>query len=167
MSSADSRVPIGRVGRAHGVDGSFYVDGAAHPLAVGIDVTVAGEERRVTRRAGTDARPLVRLEGITDRSAAAAMRGQPLLAPRSIAPLGEREWLADDLVGCCIDGLGRVRRVVPAPSCDVLVVGDEERLVPFVGDAIRSVDPAARRIEVDRAFLGLEGDRPGSAEREA
>jgi ribosomal 30S subunit maturation factor RimM len=49
-----------------------------------------------------------------------------------------------------------VRRVVPAPSCDLLEVGDDAVLVPLVGDAVTRVDTDARVIEVDRAFLGLE-----------
>jgi ribosomal 30S subunit maturation factor RimM len=43
--------------------------------------------------------------------------------------------------------------MVAYPSCEVLVVG--EHLVPMVRDAIRRVDVAARRIEVDARFLGL------------
>ena len=71
------------MGRAHGRDGSFYVEGAEHPLPADTAVTLAGEERRVTRRAGTDDRPLVRLSGIEARDATprctgnAACRGCP------------------------------------------------------------------------------------------
>jgi ribosomal 30S subunit maturation factor RimM len=45
--------------------------------------------------------------------------------------------------------------VVGGPSCEVLETEDGT-LVPLVGDAIVSVDVGARRIEVDRAFLGLD-----------
>jgi ribosomal 30S subunit maturation factor RimM len=45
--------------------------------------------------------------------------------------------------------------VVSAPSCDVLEVGDDGVLVPFVSDAVRRVDPEAGVIEVDLRFLGL------------
>ena len=54
--------------------------------------------------------------------------------------------------------MGEVRRLVPLPSCEALAVaradGAGELLVPMVRDAIRSVDVAARRIDVDLAFLG-------------
>src|ERR671929_13192 len=52
--------------------------------------------------------------------------------------------------------LGRVARLVPLPSCEALEVrgGGEEFLVPLVRDAVRSVDVAARLIDVDVAFLG-------------
>ena len=48
--------------------------------------------------------------------------------------------------------------VLPAPSCDVLELGDGT-LVPLIADAVRDVAIGARRIEVDLDFLGLGGDR--------
>ncbi len=72
----------------------------------------------------------------------------------SEAPLGDKEWLAADLVGCLVPGVGRVSRVLEAPSCDLLEL-DDGTLVPLVGDAVTSVDVAAGRIDVDRRFLGL------------
>ena len=144
----------GRVGRPHGLDGSIHVREAAHPLAEGTVVTVGGMKRRVERRAGTDAAPVVRLEGIGDREAAASLTGELLEVVAAAVPLEEGEWLAADLVGCEVPGLGRVERVVSGPSCDVLEL-DDGSLVPLVGDAITSIDPDARRIEIDRHFLGL------------
>jgi 16S rRNA processing protein RimM len=141
-------VSAGRVGRAHGRDGSFYVEGAEHPLPADTAVTLAGEERRVTRRAGTDDRPLVRLSGIEARDAAAALHGETLLVEGS---LDEGDWLAEALVGREVADLGRVQRVLDGPSCDLLEL-DDGTLVPFVEDAIRSVGDT---IEVDREFLGL------------
>jgi 16S rRNA processing protein RimM len=50
-----------------------------------------------------------------------------------------------------------VRRLLALPSCEVLEVergGAPDLLVPLVRDAVRSVDVAARRIDVDSAFLG-------------
>ena len=138
--------PAGRVGRAHGRDGSFYVTGADAAFAEGSRVTVAGREAVIERRAGTDARPLVRLAGIDGRD----VRGEELMVDE---PLGEGEYAAVELVGAEVPGLGRVTRVVNGPSCDVLEVG--EVLIPFVGDAIVSVDLERRVIEVDREFLGL------------
>jgi 16S rRNA processing protein RimM len=75
--------------------------------------------------------------------------------------LEEGEYWAHELEGCAVwDGgrrLGEVRRMLPLPSCEVLEVERDcggELLVPMVRDAIRSVDVAARRIDVDLAFLG-------------
>ena len=82
--------------------------------------------------------------------------------PADRAPaLEEGEYWAHELVGCAVvDGerhVGEVRRMLPLPSCEALevVLPDErELLVPMVRDAIRSVDVAARRIDVDVSFLG-------------
>jgi 16S rRNA processing protein RimM len=147
-------VTAGRVGRAHGLDGSFYVDGPAEPLEPGAEVTIAGRDARIERRAGTEARPIVRLSGVGDRSAAEALKGEQILI--SGGDLAEDEYLSDDLVGCDVRGLGEVRRVIQGPSCDVLEVGDDALLVPFVSDAITRVDVDAGIIEADLAFLGLE-----------
>jgi 16S rRNA processing protein RimM len=142
------------VGRPHGLDGSFHVESVAEPLEAGTEVTVAGRAARVDRRAGTDARPIVRLSGVEDRSAAEALRGERILV--SGGDLAEGEYLSADLVGLRVPGLGKVRRVVQAPSCDVLEVGEEGLLIPFVSDAVRRVDTDAGVIEVDIAFLGLD-----------
>jgi 16S rRNA processing protein RimM len=140
-------VTAGRVGRAHGWDGSFYVEGATHALPEGTTVTLDGRETTVERRAGTSQRPLIRLTGVTEP---AGLHGRALLVEEE---LGEGEWLASDLEGCEVVGLGRVARVLDLPSCSVLELEDG-RLVPFISDAVRSFDLAARRIEVDRDFLG-------------
>jgi 16S rRNA processing protein RimM len=155
--TADERlVPVGRVGKAHGRDGSFYVDGAAHSLDVGTRVSVRETEREVDSRGGTADRPLLHLSGVESRDDAAALRGEPLLVSASQAPLEADEWLAEDLIGCEVPGLGTVGRVISAPSCDLLEVGPDEVLVPFVSDAVKRVDTAARLIEVDLDFLGLD-----------
>jgi 16S rRNA processing protein RimM len=156
LSAGAERRVAGRVGRPHGLDGSFHVDGVAGDLAEGTEVSVAGRSAVVERRAGTADRPLVRVSGVGDRDAAAALRGEPLLVVEAEGPAAEGEYEAAQIVGCTIEGLGEVRRVVPAPSCDVLEVGPDGFLVPFVSDAIRRVDTDARVIEVDRRFLGLE-----------
>ena len=148
---------VGRVGKAHGLDGSFYVNGASHPLPVGLALTVAGEPVRVERRAGTDDRPLIRLSGIDGRERLAELTGEPLLANVADAPLESDEWLAADLVGCEVPGVGTVKRVVAAPSCDLLEVGADGVLIPFISDAVKDIDLDARRIEVDCEFLGLDG----------
>jgi 16S rRNA processing protein RimM len=150
-----TQVSAGRVGRPHGLDGSFYVNGPKEPLAEGTVVRVAGADRRIERRAGTDERPIVRLEGISDRDGAAALLGEQLLLDQEDTPLEEGEYIVSDLVGCTIDGLGVVTGVIPGPSCDVLEVGVEGVLVPLVSDAVKRVDIRARIIEIDRDFLGL------------
>jgi 16S rRNA processing protein RimM len=155
LSPSGRLVPVGRVGKPHGLDGSFYVDGASHSLSEGMSVTVAGQAARIERRAGTPERPLLRMSGVGNRERAAELQGEDVLMDLEQAPLDSDEWLAEDLMGCEVPGVGRVRRVVRAPSCDLLEVGPDGILVPFISDAVKHIDLAERRIEVDRAFLGL------------
>ena len=121
----------GVVGRPHGLDGSFHVLSPRPALlALGTTVRAAGRDAAVVRLAGTDERPIVRLAGVDTREAADALRGTELLVPRSVAPpLEDDEWWAEDLVGCrVVDGeraLGRVVRLMPLPSCEVLEVAPE------------------------------------------
>ena len=138
------------MGRAHGREGWFWVERPAATLEPGVEVTVAGATHRLLDRGGTADRPLIRLSGIDQREAAAALRGEVLLIEEELGP---GEWLAHELVGCEVEGMGQVERVIGAPSCDLLEL-DDGRLVPLVSEAIRSVDIAGRRIEVDRDFLG-------------
>jgi 16S rRNA processing protein RimM len=161
--ASSAALEAGRVGRAHGLDGSFYVTGARpRLLSEGGEVTVAGSVRRILRCAGVEQRPIVRLEGVEDRTAAEALRGQPLTVTKSQAPvLGEGEWWAHELEGCIVcDGerlLGTVSGLLELPSCEVLEVRREDGgqlLVPMVRDAVRDVDVAAGRIEVSLDFLG-------------
>jgi 16S rRNA processing protein RimM len=120
-------------------------------------VTVAGVERAVVRRAGTEANPILRLDGIETREAVEALRGEPLLVDRVEAPpLEPDEYYAEDLVGCAVvDGeraVGEVARVIAYPSCEALVVGD--LLIPLIDDAVRTIDLDARVIDVSLEFLG-------------
>jgi 16S rRNA processing protein RimM len=159
----------GRVGRAHGLDGSFYVT-SPRPrlLLLGTSVTVAGRSVEIVRRAGTEQRPIVRLEGVEDREGADALRGMALTVDRLEAPaLEEGEWWAHELEGCAVlDGdwlVGTVIRMIELPSCEALevrrvMIGShppgEPLIVPMVKDAIRRVAVSEGRIEVDMGFLG-------------
>ena len=63
----------GRVGRPHGLDGSFHVVGADPELARDA-YWVSGVRREVVRRAGTSEKPILRLEGSTSRDDAPSSR---------------------------------------------------------------------------------------------
>jgi 16S rRNA processing protein RimM len=151
----------GRVGRPHGLDGSFYViEPAPQLLVLGTEIWVGDRATEILRRAGTDARPILRVGLASDRSEVAALRGEQLRALRQNAPpLAKDEYWADDLVGCTVHAgareVGTVQRMLPYPSCELLEL-DGGTLIPLVRDAIVAVDPEARRIEVDGRFLGLE-----------
>lgn len=138
-----------KVGRPHGLDGSFYVDA---PVDEGDLVRIGEREFTVVERKGTDARPIIRLTGVDDRDAAEALRGV-VLTTAATEPLDDDEWLVEDLVGCEIEGVGRVTGVLGGMSCDLLEVGDE--LIPLITDAVTRVDVEGKVIEIDREFLGL------------
>jgi 16S rRNA processing protein RimM len=153
----------GRVGRPHGLDGSFHVTRPrGQLLALGAIVRVGDVDAEIVRRAGTEERPILRLAGYDDRRAAEALRGRDILIHRDEAPaLGEDEWYAEDLAGCrVVDGevdVGYVRRLLALPSCEALEVervGRDDLLVPLVRDAVRAVDVAAGVVDVDLVFLG-------------
>jgi 16S rRNA processing protein RimM len=168
-ASSGAGLSVGRVGRPHGLDGSFYVTRPlGRLLTLGTTVRVAGpaagaeRSAAIVRRAGTEQHPIVRLEGVGDRAAAEALRGAQLsVHGADVPPLGEGEWWAHELEGCSVvDGerrLGTVVRMVELPSCEALEVdrgdGSPPLLVPMVKDAIRAIDVAGARIEVDLGFL--------------
>jgi len=156
-----SLLNAGRVGRPHGLDGSFHVTRPRGVLlTLGGSVRVGDDVHEIVRRAGTEDRPILRLRGIDDRAGIEALREADLLVERADAPaLPEGEYWSEDLEGCTVltpqgEELGVVRTMRALPSCEVLEVGD--LLVPMVGDAVVSIDVGERRIVVDPEFLGVE-----------
>jgi 16S rRNA processing protein RimM len=156
-------IVAGRVGRPHGLDGSFHVTGArSRLLSPGVVVQVGGRSLAIQRRGGTDQRPLLRLAGVCDRDAALGLRGLELRVSAEHAPqLEEEEWWAHELEGCIVrdrgEVVGTVSRLIELPSCEALQVSREQGeplLVPMVKDAIKSVDVSKRQIEIDLSFLG-------------
>ena len=162
MTEQPALIEAGRVGRPHGLDGSFHVTRPdAALLAHRHTIYVRGVPERIDRRAGTADRPILRLAGHAGRAAAEALRGAPLAIPLAEAPkLEDGAYWAHELEGCAVyDGerhVGEVRRMLPLPSCEALEVARADGgdlLVPMVRDAVRSVDVTARRIEIDLAFV--------------
>jgi 16S rRNA processing protein RimM len=149
-------VPVGRVGRPHGLDGAFVVERASDDeqrWQVGATVLVDGLPATIelSRRVG-GGRRAIRL----DRPAG---RGAELAVPVSELPVpGPDAYYAFQLVGLAVVDeagreLGRVVDVHPGVANDNLDLGDG-RLVPLIDDAVRAVELGAGRIVVDRDFLG-------------
>lgn len=147
----------GRVGRPHGLDGSFHVaEAEAGVLVPGVVLEGLGA---IVAVKGTEEHPILRIEGVADRTAAEALRGRELLVPDTLRPeLGEDEYWPEQLVGCrVLDGdreLGVVQQMLGMPSCELLELGDGT-LIPLVRDAIERVDVEAKVITVNGRFLGL------------
>jgi 16S rRNA processing protein RimM len=121
-------------------------------FAVGDELLVGGERRRIRRRAGLDARPLVAFDGTDDRDGAEALRGAVLELERAEAaePAADT-YFHFDLVGCTVDQggrpLGHVTAVEEGVAHDVLVLDSGLRL-PFVAAIVPVVDVPGRRIGI-------------------
>jgi 16S rRNA processing protein RimM len=144
-------VSVGRVGRPHGLDGSFVVEHPSDRLARGLSVYVAGEPAEIVsaRRVGGN-RLAIRLDRAVER-------GTILELPREALPEPPPDtYYVFQLVGLEVveEGgrpLGRVREVAPYPANDVLEL-ESGLLLPLVEACVRSVDLDAGRIVVAPGF---------------
>ena len=151
---------IGRVVAPHGRRGTLRVraTGSGRHLREGAEPYVAGRRRRISLVRQTPRGFLVDLEGIGDRSEAAALRGEDLVLDRSeLDALEEDEVYVDDLVGLLAVGeagevLGTVQETFETPAHEVLVVREESdapaRYVPFTREHVPGLDLASGRITV-------------------
>ncbi|MEN9880104.1 MAG: ribosome maturation factor RimM [Pseudomonadota bacterium] len=158
-------VVLGRIGAAYGIKGWFHL----HPFADDperwlelptwwISNTEPDFEglaswravKPIEMRAHGDG-VVVRLEDIVDRTAAEALRGFWVGAPRALLPEPESEtYYWADLVGLPVintqnESLGVVDRLIETGANAVLIVKEgeppkaQERLIPFVGDIVKEI----------------------------
>jgi 16S rRNA processing protein RimM len=100
---------------------------------------------------------VVALEEVPDRTAAEAVDGWFIAAPREALPEPAKdEYYWADLIGLQVTGnagvlLGKVRGLIETGAHAVLEIegGDGERLIPFVAAYIKDVDLAKGEISVD------------------
>jgi 16S rRNA processing protein RimM len=144
---------VGRVGRPHGLDGSFVVENASEAperFAEGASVYVGRERATVVGSRQARGRPVIKL----DR---AAPRGSTLEVPVSALPEPEEgSYYVFQLAGLAVEEesgrlLGVVRNVAPGVANDVLEL-DSGAALPMVGECVRSIDLGAGRIVVARGF---------------
>ncbi|MDH4346879.1 MAG: ribosome maturation factor RimM [Thermoleophilia bacterium] len=143
-------VPVGRVGRPHGVDGAFVVErGSDDPrrFEPGATLYVDGEPAAVTlcRRVGGNRRA-IRLDRPAERGATLAVPADELPPPEP------GHFYVFELVGleAVEQGgrrLGLVEDVMEGVANDNLVL-DSGALLPMVEDAVVEVDVAAGRIVI-------------------
>jgi 16S rRNA processing protein RimM len=139
----------------------------ARPQKLGMAKMSSGERVRLTVEEvrGTDDFPIVAFEEVETREAAEALRGCVLEVEASQLPsLEAGEFYPFDLVGLTVrvpDGtaVGSVSDVVESPAHALLVValgdsfasieaGAREVMVPFVDEAVPTVDLEAGYVEV-------------------
>jgi 16S rRNA processing protein RimM len=147
-------VRIGRVGRPHGIDGSFVVENASEDprrFEVGVELCVDGERARVTdsRQVG-GRRRAIKLDRPVERGAELTVRREEL------EPLPADSYYVTDLVGLEVvdesgEVVGVVRDVHPGPANDALEL-DSGLLLPLVEDCIREVDLARGRVLLNPGF---------------
>jgi len=147
------RVAVGRVGKPHGLDGSFVVEQAsddARWFAAGAELIAAGEPTVVVTAKVAGGRPVIRL----DRD---VPRGTALEVERSSLPATEEgEFYVFELIGLDVveetgRSLGKVVNVAPGVANDVLEL-EGGAMFPLVEDCVLDVDLAARRILVAPGF---------------
>jgi 16S rRNA processing protein RimM len=152
-------VRIGKVVRAVGLKGYLGVAGSEGALGELGQIVLRRGEAEETRRI-EEARPqgrlwAVKVEGISDRTAAERLVGAEVLAPREeLGDAGEGRHLWVDLEGLEVvtaagEAVGRVTGLYETGGVDVLVVKGArgEKLVPLAPYV--AVDREGRRIVVD------------------
>jgi 16S rRNA processing protein RimM len=146
-------IRVGRVGRQHGLDGSFVVEEASEDptrFTRGARVYLSREPATVAEAKRAGGRLVVRL----DRD---AERGAALELPENELPKPEPgSWYAFQLVGLEVEEeggrrLGKVVGVTPGVANDVLEL-DGGHSLPVVSACLRSVDLEAGRILIARGF---------------
>jgi 16S rRNA processing protein RimM len=164
---AESAVAVGRITRAHGVQGELavlvisevpgrFADGETVWLEDGRTLTVESSRPHKDRL-------LVRFREVQSREQAEALQRALLVVPESLSPeLPEGSWWDHRIVGCAIEtdtgrALGTVHDVIHTAANDVWSAVDDEgteTLIPVLRDVILDVDMDAKRIVV-REIPGL------------
>ncbi len=151
-------VVVGRVGKPHGVDGSFFVEAASEAperFARGATLLVDGEPAEiVVSKRGAGGRPVIRLDRPAPRGATLGVRRAELPDP------GEDTYYVFELVGLAVEeeggrSLGTVTDVENGPANDAIVL-DSGLLLPLVDACVLEVDLAAGRIVVAPGFADAE-----------
>ena len=147
---------MGRVGRPHGVDGSFFVEGASDAperFARGAVLLVDGKPAEITvSKRGAGGRPVIKLERSVPRGATLAVRREDLPEPE------EDAYYVFQLVGLRVEeedgrALGTVTEVENGPANDTLTL-DTGLLLPLVESCVLDIDLDEGRILVARGFAG-------------
>ncbi len=157
----EARVALAAIAGAHGIKGEVRLKlfaESADSLAAHDRLYVGGRPLRlVSIRAGKA--PVARFEGIADRSAAEALRGQLVEVERAaLPPLDDGEYYHADLIGLtCFSEEGEtigsvvgVENYGAGDLLDIELVSGGRSMIPF-REPISRIEEA--RIVLDPAFL--------------
>ena len=156
-------VVMGRVRAPHGLKGWIKVQPFTQEIEGLLDypewwVGCDGQwqQHRVAESAVHGSTVVARLDGFTDREAAAGLKGRDVAVPRAAMPKSrEGEFYWNDLLGMEVSHknaakLGLVAKILETGANAVLEVqGEKEFLVPFIQGVIVNVDLKARQLIVD------------------
>jgi len=143
MSGGERRIALAAVAGAHGVKGEVRLklfSDSVESLSRYQKLHVGGAERRLLAIRDSGKTAVARFEGISDRSAAEALRGSLVEVDRSQLPaLDEGEYYHADLMGLpAVDGqgdaLGKVVAVENYGAGDLLEIelkDGKKSLIPF------------------------------------
>jgi 16S rRNA processing protein RimM len=175
------RVLLGVISSAHGIRGEVIVKSfTADPTDVGAYGALTDEAGHcavvleVLR--STPKGVVTRVHGITDRTAAEALKGRRLFVDRACLPVpNEDEYYHEDLIGLralLADGstVGTVTAVHNYGAGDLLAIradgGTASELIPFTRAAVPSIDfNGGTLIVVRPASTGEEDDGPSAGSR--
>jgi len=158
----ERRIALAAVAGAHGIKGEVRLKlfaENADSLGRQENLFVGGTERRLIIVGESGKTIIARIEGVSDRSAAEALRGELVEINRSdLPPLGENEYYHVDLIGLPAwdrDGkpVGSVVAVENYGAGDLLEIEDpagKRSLIPFRAGI---ADLEEGRIIIDREFL--------------
>ena len=161
-AGGDRRVALAAVAGAHGVKGEVRLklfSDSAESLSRHKTIYVGGVKRQLVSIRDGGKTAVARVEGVSDRGAAEALRGQLLEVDReALPPLEEGEYYHADLIGLACESadgepIGVVIAVENFGAGDLLEVEDPDgkrSLVPF-RDGIADLKDG--RIVIDPEFL--------------
>jgi 16S rRNA processing protein RimM len=159
----DNLVVMGRVAVPFGVHGwvkiqpfTEKIDGLSDFSSWWLGDGESWREYVVLESAAHNATLHAKLDGCVGRDAAVALKGKLVAVPREALPAaGNNEYYWSDLVGLAVvnlqgEALGKVTGLLETGANDVLVVmGEQERLIPFIGQYVVEVDMAGGQVRVD------------------